>query len=70
MNSGSTQLGIVHPLNEQEMSVIKAFFEALKIKFEVAKDTPYDPEFVDKIEKSRKQAAEGKTIKIDLDDIW
>lgn len=61
---------IVHPSNAQEMSVIKAFFEALKIKFEIAKDSPYDPEFVDKIEKSRKQAAEGKTVKIDLDDIW
>jgi hypothetical protein len=61
---------IVHPSNEQEMSVIKAFFEALKIKFEVVKDSPYDPEFVAKIKKSRKQAAEGKTVKIDLDDIW
>jgi hypothetical protein len=61
---------IVHPSNAQEMSVIKAFFEALKIKFEVAKDSPYDQEFVDKIEKSRKQAAEGKTVKVDLDDIW
>ncbi len=65
-----TQDIIVHPANEQEMSVIKAFFEALKIKFEVAKDSPYDPEFVAKIEKSRKQAAEGKTVKIDPDDIW
>ena len=65
-----TQDIIVHPANAQEMSVIKTFFEALKIKFEVAKDSPYDPEFVDKIEKSRKQAAEGKTVKIDLDDIW
>jgi hypothetical protein len=65
-----TQNIIVHPSNEQEMSIIKAFFEALKIKFEVAKDSPYDPEFVAKIEKSRKQAAEGKTVKIDLDDIW
>lgn len=65
-----TQDIIVHPSNAQEMSVIKAFFEALKIKFEVAKDSPYDQEFADKIEKSRKQAAEGKTVKIDLDDIW
>ncbi len=65
-----TQNIIAHPANAQEMSVIKAFFEALKIKFEVAKDSPYDPEFVDKIEKSRKQAAEGRTVKIDLDDIW
>jgi len=61
---------IVHPSNAHEMSVIKAFFEALKIKFEVAKDLPYDPEFVSKIKNSRKQAVEGKTVKIDLDDIW
>ena len=65
-----TQNIIVHPSNEQEMSVIKAFFEALNIKFEVTKDISYDPEFVSKIEKSRKQAAEGKTVKIGLDDIW
>ncbi len=61
---------IVHPSNEQEISVITAFFKALKIKFELAKDSPYDPEFVAKIEESRKQVAEGKTVKIDLDDIW
>lgn len=64
-----TQNIIAHPANEKELSVIKAFFNALKIKFEV-KDSPYDPEFVAKINKSRKQAAEGKTVKIDLDDIW
>ena len=64
-----TQNIIVHPANEKELSVIKAFFNALKIKFEIAKDSPYDPEFVAKINKSRKQAAEGKTVKIDLDDI-
>lgn len=61
---------IAHPANAKEMSVIKAFFEALKIKFEIAKDSPYVLEFVEKIEKSRKQAAEDKTVKIDLDDMW
>jgi hypothetical protein len=61
---------IAHPSDDRELNVIKAFFEALKIKFEVAKDSPYDPEFVAKIENSRKQAAEGKTVKISLDDIW
>lgn len=65
-----TQDIIVHPSNAHEMSVITAFFEALKINFEIVKDSPYDPEFVDKIEKSRRQAAEGKTVKIDVDDIW
>jgi hypothetical protein len=61
---------IAHPSDAHEMSVIKAFFEALKIKFEVAKDLPYDLEFVAKIENSRKQASEGKTVKINRDDIW
>jgi hypothetical protein len=61
---------IAHPSDAKELSVIKAFFEALKIKFEVAQDSPYDPEFVAKIENSRKQAAEGKTVKIGLDDKW
>jgi len=61
---------IAHPSNANELGVIKAFFEALKIKFEVAKESPYNPAFVAKIEKSRKQAKEGKTVKIDLDDIW
>ena len=61
---------IAHPSNESELSVIKAFFEALKIKFEVAEKSPYDQEFVRKIEKSRQQAAEGKTVKITLNDIW
>ncbi len=61
---------IAHPNNANELGVIKAFFEALKIKFEVAEESPYNPEFVSKIQKSRKQAMEGKTVKIALDDIW
>ena len=61
---------IAHPSNENELSVIKAFFDALKIKFEVTQESSYNPEFVDKIQKSRKQAIEGKTVKIALDDIW
>ena len=60
----------VYPSNDQEISVIKAFFEALEIKFEITGDSLYDPEFLTKIENSRKQAAEGKTVKIGLDDIW
>lgn len=61
---------IVHPANEKELRVVKAFFEALKIKFEVTHDSPYNQDFVAKINKSRKQVVEGKTVKIDLDDIW
>ena len=61
---------IAHPSNENELSIIKDFFQALKIKFEVAEESPYNPEFVAKIQKSRKQAIEGKTVKLALDDIW
>ncbi len=47
-----------------------AFVKALKIKFEVAGKKSYDPDFVAKIKESRRQVQEGRTVKIDLDDIW
>ena len=43
---------IVHPANEEETSVIKEFFTAHKIKFEVSMEKPYDPEFVAKIQET------------------
>lgn len=55
---------IANPSDEKELSVIKAFFEALKIKFEIAQDSPYDPEFVAKIERGREDYRNGKGIKI------
>lgn len=61
---------IVHPETLEQENALKAFVKALKMKFEVAKDQPYDPDFVAKIQQSRKQAVEGKTVKIDLDDLW
>jgi hypothetical protein len=56
--------------NSQQIDAIKAFMKALNIKYEVAKESPYNPDFVKKIKNSQKQANEGKTVKIDLDDIW
>jgi len=65
---------IVHPKNNEEQKVIKAFLEALKIKFENLKnksaESDYDPEFVEMIEQNRKDYKAGKGIKVDLDDIW
>jgi hypothetical protein len=61
---------IFHPSNKEEVEVLKAFAKALKIKFEVAKGKSYNKDFVEKIQKSRKQAEEGKTVQIDLDEIW
>ncbi|MCU0328303.1 MAG: hypothetical protein MUE53_04865 [Chitinophagales bacterium] len=55
-----------------QLEVLKAVMKALKIKFSLKKEkeSTYNQEFVAKIQKSRKQAAEGKTVKIALDDIW
>ncbi len=61
---------IIHPETVEQEKALKAFVKALKMKFEVAKEKAYNPEFVAKIQMSRQQAVEGKTVKIDLDDIW
>lgn len=57
-----------------KIEAIKAFIESIKIKYTISKiknsDDAYNAEFVEKIQNSRKQAAEGKTVRIDLDDIW
>ena len=60
---------IVHPANEEEISIIKEFFTAHKIKFEVSMEKPYDPEFVAKIQESRQQAKEGKVTRVKKEDL-
>lgn len=65
---------IVHPKNNEEKKVVKAFLEALNIKFENqpndSSESPYDPDFVAMVEENREDYKAGKGIKIDLDDIW
>lgn len=61
---------IVHTETAEQGNALKAFAKALKMKLEVAKEKPYNPEFVEKIRESRQQAKEGKTVKMTLDDIW
>jgi hypothetical protein len=65
---------IVHPKNNEEKKVVKAFLEALKIKFENltsdSSKSPYDADFVASMERSIKDEKEGKITKISLDDIW
>jgi hypothetical protein len=60
---------IVHPSNAHEMNVIKAFFEALKIKFEVTKDSQYNPEFVSMIKQGQQDINDGKGITMTLDEL-
>ncbi len=56
--------------DKQVLTAVKALLKGFKVSFDEKQDKPYNPEFVAKIEKSRQQIREGKTIKIDLDDIW
>ncbi len=51
-----------------QIEAVKAFMKALKIKFEISKDKPYNAEFVEKIKKSEKEIKEGKTILVKKED--
>ncbi|MFM2393583.1 MAG: hypothetical protein RLZZ546_1565 [Bacteroidota bacterium] len=55
---------IVHPSNEEQVKVLKAFLDALKIRFEFSKDEAYNPEFVAKILESKKQVKEGNVTRV------
>jgi len=60
---------IVHPANEQELNVIKAFFEALKIKFEVAEKSPYNSDVVDKVLQGKTDIEDGKGISLSIEEL-
>ncbi|WP_157488000.1 DUF2683 family protein [Dyadobacter crusticola] len=60
---------VFHPENKEQLEALKAFAKALKISF-VTKADDYDPEFVAKIQESRKQFENGEYKVIELDDLW
>ena len=58
-----------------QIKAIKAFMKALKIKFELSKDTekPYNAEFVKKIKQGDEDLKNGKgrTVTLEeLDNLW
>ncbi|MFA7326265.1 MAG: DUF2683 family protein [Candidatus Kapaibacterium sp.] len=60
---------IAHPKTVEEENALKAFLQALKIKFEVSKIESYNPEFVKKVLESRKQAKEGKVTRVEKENL-
>ncbi len=60
---------IIHPETKEQENALMAFIKALKIKFEVSKEQPYNPDFVAKVEESSKQAKEGKTTRVKKEDL-
>ncbi len=60
---------IIHPETIEQENALKAFIKALKMKFEIAREKPYDPDFVAKINESRQQVKEGKTTRVKKEDL-
>jgi uncharacterized membrane protein (DUF106 family) len=60
---------IAHPESEEKLAALKAFMKALKIRFEEEK-SPYDPEFVEKINRSNEEFNAGNYKAIKTDDLW
>ena len=60
---------IVHPANAEQVNALKAFVKALKIKFEVTTEKAYNTDFVEKIQKSKKEFEEGKFKRVEKDDL-
>ena len=64
------EIYIAHPQTAEQINALKAFLQALKIRFEVTKEEDsYDPDFVAKIEESREQYKKGEFISIEKKDI-
>ncbi len=60
---------IIHTENKEQENALKAFAKALKMKFEVTKEKPYDPEFLAKIKQSEKEFEEGNYTTVEKKDL-
>jgi hypothetical protein len=61
---------ILYPKSKEHADLFEQLAKALKVPFEKKEESPYDPEFVDKIKKGEKAAREGKGLKIDVANLW
>ena len=60
---------IAHPTTADQINALKAVVKALKIKFEIAQEKPYNPDFVAKILQGDEDIKAGKGRKITLDEL-
>lgn len=61
---------IVETKSPEQLTAVEAVLKLLKVSFKKAEDTPYDPEFVEKILQGRKDVKDGKGVKIKTSDLW
>ena len=55
---------IAHPKTPEQVDALKAFMNALNIRFEMSTTDHSNPEFVQKVLESRLEAKEGKITRI------
>ncbi len=60
---------IAHPKNKEEFSALKAFMQALKIKFEITKEDSYNPVFVEKILQGNIEIEQGKGTTLTIEEL-
>ncbi len=62
----------IHPKNKEQANLFEQLAKTLKVPFEKFKKerSHYNAEFEAKMRESRRQANQGKTVKINLDEIW
>jgi hypothetical protein len=62
---------IIHPENKDQLNAVEAILKVLKVPFNKSKEkSPYNPEFVAKIKRSKKNFSEGKYTTIKIEDLW
>jgi hypothetical protein len=60
---------IIQPESIEQLTALKAFVKALKIKFKTT-DTKYSDSFVEKILQGKEDIKNGKGVKIAVEDLW
>ena len=58
-----------HMQDASQIEAVKAFMKALKIKFEIIKDKPYNTEFVQKIVTGDEDYKAGKGRKVTIEEL-
>ncbi len=61
---------IIHSKGKK-LQKVNTYLKSLDISFEIANsESPYNPEFVKKIQESQEDLKNGRVRRISLDDIW
>ncbi len=60
---------IAHPETEEKLDALKAFMNAQEIRFE-EEESPYNAEFVEKVNRSQADFEAGRFKSIKTEDLW